>query len=149
MEVQREGEEEDTWKDRQNKGAEEEERAERSTESTIHTVPELLLETQQVFLFPVENMNVCYGCVTVCVCLQKAEVDPEEMRREMELQLEAWHKLPPGSQEEVRWTEELVLLCPSCHILRIFRYINQTNQTTALTPVKVFSVWYRSMLGTH
>lgn len=56
MEVQREGDEEDTWKDRQNKGAEEEERAERSTESTIHTVPELLLETQQVFLFPTENL---------------------------------------------------------------------------------------------
>lgn len=42
--------------------------------------------------------------MTVFVCLQKAEVDPEEMRREMELQLEAWHKLPPGSQEEVRQT---------------------------------------------
>lgn len=29
------------------------------------------------------------------------------MRREMELQLEAWHKLPPGSQEEVSTVEEL------------------------------------------
>lgn len=28
-------------------------------------------------------------------------MDPDEVRREMELQLEAWHKLPPGSQEEV------------------------------------------------
>lgn len=39
-----------------------------------------------------------------CVCSQKAENDPEEIRREMELQLEAWHKLPPGSQEEVSLT---------------------------------------------
>lgn len=29
------------------------------------------------------------------------------MRREMELQLEAWHKLPPGSQEEVSQVEEV------------------------------------------
>ncbi|XP_075869163.1 midasin [Nelusetta ayraudi] len=80
MEVQKEGEEEeDKWKERQNKGQEEEEeRAERSTDSTIHTIPELLLLEAQ----------------------QKTEMDPEEMRREMELQLEAWHKLPPGSQEE-------------------------------------------------
>lgn len=55
MEVQKEGEEEeaeeDKWKERQNKGGEEE-RAERSTDSTIHTVPELLLllEAQQVSL---------------------------------------------------------------------------------------------------
>lgn len=49
MEVQRqgEGEEEEMWKDRQNQ-REEEERTERSTESTIHTVPELLLDTVQV-----------------------------------------------------------------------------------------------------
>lgn len=49
MEVQRqrEGEEEEMWKDRQNQ-REEEERAERSTESTIHTVPGLLLDTMQV-----------------------------------------------------------------------------------------------------
>lgn len=50
MEVQRqeEGQEEDAWKDRQNQRGEEEERAERSTESTIHTVPELLLDVMQV-----------------------------------------------------------------------------------------------------
>lgn len=54
MEVQKEGEEEeDKWKERQNKGQEEEEeRAERSTDSTIHTIPELLLlDAQQVSLF--------------------------------------------------------------------------------------------------
>ncbi|XP_071334594.1 midasin isoform X2 [Trachinotus anak] len=77
MEAQRQGEEEEEeerWKDRQHPR---EERAERSTESTIHTVPELLLDT-----------------------MQEAERDPEEIRREMELQLEAWHKLAPGAQEE-------------------------------------------------
>lgn len=48
MEVQRqgEGEEEERRKDPQN--PREEERGERSTESTIHTVPELLLDTMQV-----------------------------------------------------------------------------------------------------
>ncbi|XP_018558945.1 midasin [Lates calcarifer] len=77
MEVQRQGEEEEQerWKDRHRHG--EEEQAERSRESTIHTVPELLLDT-----------------------MQKEERDPEEIRREMELQLEAWHKLAPGTQEE-------------------------------------------------
>lgn len=45
----------------------------------------------------------------VCVCVrpQKEECDPEEIRRQMELQLEAWHKLAPGTQEEVRLTHEL------------------------------------------
>nr|XP_046228345.1 midasin isoform X2 [Scatophagus argus] len=78
MEVEKQGkeeEEEEVWKDRQN--PREEERAERSTESTIHTVPELLMNT-----------------------MQKAESDAEEIRREMELQLEAWHNLAPGSQVE-------------------------------------------------
>uniref|UniRef100_A0A665V858 Midasin n=1 Tax=Echeneis naucrates TaxID=173247 RepID=A0A665V858_ECHNA len=47
MEVQRqqEDEEEEKWKDRQHPR---EEQAERSTESTIHTVPELLLEANEV-----------------------------------------------------------------------------------------------------
>uniref|UniRef100_A0A3P8RPW4 Midasin n=1 Tax=Amphiprion percula TaxID=161767 RepID=A0A3P8RPW4_AMPPE len=75
MEVQQQGEkeeEEEKWKDRQK--LREEDKAERSTESTIHTVAELLLE--------------------------KSERDPEEIRREMELQLEAWHKLAAGTQEE-------------------------------------------------
>ncbi|KAM7394956.1 hypothetical protein PAMA_006612 [Pampus argenteus] len=77
MEVQMQGEEkeDDRSKDRQHLS--EEDRAERSTESTIHTVPQLLLDT-----------------------MQKEERDPEEIRREMELQLEAWHKLAPGPQEE-------------------------------------------------
>ncbi|XP_032398227.1 midasin [Etheostoma spectabile] len=77
MDVQRQGEEEEEekWKDRLK--PREEGRADRHRESTIHTVPELLLDT-----------------------MQKAERDPEELRREMELQLEAWHHLAPGTQEE-------------------------------------------------
>lgn len=54
MEVQKEGEEEedDKLKERLNKaGEEEEERVEKRTDSTIHTIPELLLlEGQQVSL---------------------------------------------------------------------------------------------------
>lgn len=46
MKKQGEDEKEERWRDRQN--PREEERAERSTESTIHTVPELLLDTMQV-----------------------------------------------------------------------------------------------------
>ncbi|XP_030578137.1 midasin [Archocentrus centrarchus] len=77
MEVQRQGveQEEEGWKEKQQ--PKEEERAARRTDSTIHTVPELLLDS-----------------------MQKAQRDPEEMRREMELQLETWHRLGPGTQEE-------------------------------------------------
>ncbi|XP_054474709.1 midasin [Anoplopoma fimbria] len=75
VEVQKQGEEEERWRDRRN--PREEERADRRTESTIHTVPDLLSDT-----------------------MQEAESDPEEIRRQMELQLEAWHKLAPGTQEE-------------------------------------------------
>lgn len=48
MEVQRQGEEQEDerWKEKQQ--AEEEERASRSTDSTIHVVPELLLDSAQV-----------------------------------------------------------------------------------------------------
>uniref|UniRef100_A0A3Q1JQ86 Midasin n=1 Tax=Anabas testudineus TaxID=64144 RepID=A0A3Q1JQ86_ANATE len=77
MELQRQGveEEEERWQDQQH--PRKDERANRSTESTIYTVPQLLLKT-----------------------LQKTERDPEEIRREMELQLEAWHNLAPGTHEE-------------------------------------------------
>ncbi|XP_077950103.1 midasin isoform X1 [Gasterosteus aculeatus] len=77
MEVQKpeEDDKEERVRDRQN--AIKEELAERCTESTIHTIPELLMDT-----------------------MQKEECDPEEIRRQMELQLEAWHKLAPGTQEE-------------------------------------------------
>ncbi|XP_070405869.1 midasin isoform X3 [Nothobranchius furzeri] len=73
---QRRGEEDkDTSRDPRLK--DEEEPVERRTGSTIHTHPALLLET-----------------------MQKADSNPEEMRKEMELQLEAWNHLPPGTQEE-------------------------------------------------
>ncbi|KAM4633655.1 midasin [Polymixia lowei] len=77
MEAQRlrDEEEEEKWKEKQH--PQDEERPERSTESTIHTVPELLLDT-----------------------MQKPMQDPEEIRREMELQLEAWQKQAPGAKEE-------------------------------------------------
>lgn len=45
----------------------------------------------------------------MCV-LQKVESDPEEIRRQMELQLEAWHKQAPGTLEEVRLTQQVVFL---------------------------------------
>ncbi|XP_078798874.1 midasin isoform X2 [Oryzias latipes] len=77
MEVQRQGEEEEDerQKDRQQVG--DEERTQRSSESTVHTVPELLMEATQ-----------------------REESDPEELRKEMELQLELWSRLGPGTQEE-------------------------------------------------
>ncbi|XP_034060418.1 LOW QUALITY PROTEIN: midasin [Gymnodraco acuticeps] len=77
MEVQKQGEEDDEERQKDRQKPREEERVDRRTESTIHTVPELLMDT-----------------------MQKEERDPEEMRREMELQLEAWHQLAPGTQEE-------------------------------------------------
>ncbi|KAM9355690.1 midasin [Pholidichthys leucotaenia] len=55
-----------------------EELAERLRGSTIHTVPELLLLDT----------------------VQRSEQDPEVMRKEMEMQLEAWHRLAPGTLEE-------------------------------------------------
>ncbi|XP_068197957.1 midasin isoform X4 [Antennarius striatus] len=79
MEVQelKEGEEEEEEEMWKNQDVSETEPTERSTASSVHTVPELLLDS-----------------------LQKTESNPEEIRREMETQLEAWHKLAPGSQEE-------------------------------------------------
>uniref|UniRef100_A0A8C8D189 Midasin n=1 Tax=Oncorhynchus tshawytscha TaxID=74940 RepID=A0A8C8D189_ONCTS len=69
--------EENEERPKDTQGHSDEERPERSTESTIHTVPELLMDT-----------------------LQNPVRDPEELRREMELQLEAWMKQAPGDQEE-------------------------------------------------
>uniref|UniRef100_A0A087Y7X1 Midasin n=1 Tax=Poecilia formosa TaxID=48698 RepID=A0A087Y7X1_POEFO len=74
-EQQRQDEEDERLKERWPPG--EEERSTRSSESTIHTAPAVLLLSEQ-----------------------KTERDPEELRREMELQLEAWRQLAPGTQEE-------------------------------------------------
>ncbi|XP_039980712.1 midasin isoform X5 [Xiphias gladius] len=115
MEVERQGEEEDQdrWKERQH--PREEERAERSTESTIHTVPDLLLDT-----------------------MQKAERDPEVIRREMELQLEAWPKLAPGTQQEESaaasmWHQYQTLTSPlSQQLCEQLRLILEPTQATKL-----------------
>uniref|UniRef100_A0A674E141 Midasin n=1 Tax=Salmo trutta TaxID=8032 RepID=A0A674E141_SALTR len=71
--------EEDEERPKDTQGHSDEECPERSTESTIHTVPELLMDTLQV---------------------PEIFRDPEELRREMELQLEAWMKQAPGDREE-------------------------------------------------
>lgn len=78
MDVQAQGdnqEDQDSGKERQTHHMED--LKDRSTESTIHTVPELLLEP-----------------------VQRADQDPEELRREMEQMLEICHKLPKGTPEE-------------------------------------------------
>lgn len=49
----------------------------------------------------------------LCFCLQKAEKDPEEVRRELELQMEAWHSLTTGTPDEVSPTSSF----PSIHAL--------------------------------
>ncbi|XP_054617732.1 midasin isoform X2 [Dunckerocampus dactyliophorus] len=59
-------------------------KAEKNTESTFHTLPELLINT-----------------------MQTVEKDPEVIRKEMELQLALWHKLTPGAEEEERAAENM------------------------------------------
>ncbi|XP_066547692.1 midasin isoform X2 [Amia ocellicauda] len=56
----------------------------RSSESTVHTVPDLLMDTAQTMV-----------------------TDPEDLRRELELQLDAWQKQPPGTLEEERAAAEM------------------------------------------
>ncbi|XP_028858240.1 midasin [Denticeps clupeoides] len=79
LEPQRQGEEDQKEQQKSSEGGNsgKGEDSGRSSESTIHTVPELLTEVQQI---PVR--------------------DPEELRRELEQQLEAWQKQTPVSQEE-------------------------------------------------
>ncbi|XP_064196020.1 midasin isoform X1 [Anguilla rostrata] len=83
--------EEERSEGRRDKG---EDRPERSWESTVHTVPELLMDTQQPPLR-----------------------DPEELRKELELQLEAWQRQTPGGQEEesaaaAMWQQYQLLTSP-------------------------------------
>lgn len=83
-----------------------EQQAERSRESTYHTDPDLLLpDNLQVFVFSLVLKSECDVRVQVIFLLylfrQKTEIDREQARKEMELQLEAWRKLSPGSREEV------------------------------------------------
>lgn len=50
MEAQNQGDEQQEEKPETQRSRDEEEQKERSTESTIHTVPELLMDTQRVFI---------------------------------------------------------------------------------------------------
>ncbi|XP_028997386.1 midasin [Betta splendens] len=71
-----EGEQEkERWIDQQHH--KEKEHAERTMESTTYISPQLLLKMTQ-----------------------NEKKDPEEIRRELELKLEAWHNLPPGTPDE-------------------------------------------------
>ncbi|TRZ01341.1 hypothetical protein DNTS_001208 [Danionella cerebrum] len=93
----------------------EEELKERSDESTIHTVPELLMETEKV---PPRN--------------------PEELRREMEQQLETWQRQTLGSQEEERaaaalWHQYQTLTSPlSQQLCEQLRLILEPTQAAKL-----------------
>ncbi|MGH0171579.1 UNVERIFIED_CONTAM: hypothetical protein FKN15_061690 [Acipenser sinensis] len=71
------------------------EKLDRLTESTVHTVPELLMDTSA----------------------ERSIKDPEELRKELEQQLDAWQKQQPGNQEEERaaaemWQQYQVLTSP-------------------------------------
>ncbi|XP_058881826.1 midasin isoform X1 [Acipenser ruthenus] len=71
------------------------EKLDRPTESTVHTVPELLMDTSA----------------------ERSIKDPEELRKELEQQLDAWQKQQPGNQEEERaaaemWQQYQVLTSP-------------------------------------
>ncbi|XP_051581140.1 midasin isoform X2 [Myxocyprinus asiaticus] len=115
MEVQKQADEEEEEKPEMEKSSNEEERKERSIESTIHTVPELLMETEKV---PLKN--------------------PEELRREMELQLEAWQRQTLGSQEEesaaaAMWHQYQALTSPlSQQLCEQLRLILEPTQAAKL-----------------
>ena len=102
MEAKTQGEEEEKrWKDRE-RLEEEKERAERSTESTIHTVPELLIETQRA-----------------------VPPDPDQLRREMELQLESWQRQAPGDHQEVH-THTHTTSCHSIVLSYVGTHLDQS-----------------------
>lgn len=117
MEAQNPANEEQEEKPETQRSRDEEELKERTTESTIHTVPELLMDTQRVFTLVQSNMSERYKTSnswhqfwiqhlklivqSFCLLHQEPLKNPEELRREMELQLEAWQRQTLGSQEEV------------------------------------------------
>ncbi|XP_051908078.1 midasin isoform X2 [Hippocampus zosterae] len=75
MHLQRQENEDKEWeRGRHSRDAKE---AEKNSESTFHTLTEMLVGT-----------------------MQKFDRDPDDIRRELELQLSMWHKLTPGTQEE-------------------------------------------------
>ncbi|XP_065113160.1 midasin [Paramisgurnus dabryanus] len=97
------------------RSCDDEEMKERSNESTIHTVPELLMDTQKE---PLKN--------------------PEELRKEMELQLEAWQRQTLGSQEEesaasAMWHQYQTLTSPlSQQLCEQLRLILEPTQAAKL-----------------
>ncbi|KAM9495289.1 midasin [Clarias gariepinus] len=108
-------EEEDEEKPETETSRDEEETRERSRESTIHTVPELLTE------------------------ILKLQVkDPDLLRRDLELQLEAWHNQPLGSLEEesaatAMWQQYQALTSPlSQQLCEQLRLILEPTQASKL-----------------
>uniref|UniRef100_A0A8C3JPS0 Midasin n=1 Tax=Calidris pygmaea TaxID=425635 RepID=A0A8C3JPS0_9CHAR len=93
-----------------------EEKPERSTDSTIHTAHQFLVDTPQVW-YP---------------------VDPEELRKELERQLEAWQTQPSGTPEEEKeaaqlWQRYLVLTAPlSQQLCEQLRLILEPTQAAKL-----------------
>lgn len=115
METQNRADGEEEEKPEMQRSWDEEELKERITESTIHTVPELLMDTQRE---PLKN--------------------PEELRREMELQLEAWQRQTLGSQEEesaaaAMWHQYQALTSPlSQELCEQLRLILEPTQAAKL-----------------
>lgn len=114
----------DTWKPEEEEAAEkpetktghdEEQRRERSKESTVHTVPELLTQV-----------------------LKLQVKDPDLLRRDLELQLEAWHRQTPGSPEEesaaaAMWQQYQALTSPlSQQLCEQLRLILEPTQAAKL-----------------
>ncbi|XP_062857908.1 midasin [Trichomycterus rosablanca] len=115
MDTQKKADEQEEEKPETKMSCDDEQKQERSNESTIHTVPELLME------------------------MQKLEVkDPELLRREMELQLEAWQKQTPGSAEEegaaaAMWQQYQALTSPlSQQLCEQLRLILEPTQAAKL-----------------
>ncbi|KAF4092103.1 hypothetical protein AMELA_G00017110 [Ameiurus melas] len=107
--------EEEAEKPETKTGDDEEQRRERSKESTVHTVPELLTEV-----------------------LKLQVKDPDLLRRDLELQLEAWHKQTPGSPEEesaaaAMWQQYQALTSPlSQQLCEQLRLILEPTQAAKL-----------------
>ncbi|XP_077366934.1 midasin isoform X3 [Festucalex cinctus] len=75
MHPQRQENEDNEWE--YSRHSRDREQANKNSESTFHTLPEMLIDK-----------------------IQRLDRDPDDIRREMEVQLSMWHKLTPGTQEE-------------------------------------------------
>ncbi|XP_053499982.1 midasin [Ictalurus furcatus] len=115
LDTRKPDEEEEAEKPETKTGHDEEQRRERSKESTVHTVPELLTEV-----------------------LKLQVKDPDLLRRDLELQLEAWHKQTPGSPEEesaaaAMWQQYQALTSPlSQQLCEQLRLILEPTQAAKL-----------------